>query len=204
MYKPKVIFCADCETSGLNWGYEEACSNIKVCQDYQSVQWGFVAVDATTLETLGEKKINIKWNGVAKWTQGAEKIHGLSKEWLEENGVTEEEAIVEMVEFWSEYVDLSNPIFFMGHHWRSFDHFFLEDLFIRHEVEGVKFSHKVLDTYSLAMGTLGLSSSDDIFKAVGLNNRTTHDALEDAQMTVEAFKRIRRIWKKLLQNYQEK
>lgn len=204
MYSPRVIFCGDCETSGLNWGYDEPANNIKVCDGFQSVSWGFVALDAKTYKTLGEKYIEIKWNGKAKWTQGAEKIHGLSKEYLEENGVSEEEAIVEMVEFWSEFVDLQNELFFMGHHWRAFDHFFLEDLFYRHEVEGIRFSHKVLDTYSLGMGTLGKSSSDDIFKAVGLEQRTTHNALEDAQMTAEAWKRINRIWTRLLKGYKEK
>lgn len=190
----------DCETSGLNWAANKSGKNESVAKGYQAVSWGLVISDVKTYKPIDELYVEIKWNGKSHWDSGAEKIHGLSKEYLEEHGMDEEEeAAVEMVEFIMKHIDISNPIYLLGHNVAGFDLPFLKDLFYRYEFEGLKFGHRHFDTFSLSMGTVKQHNSNDLFKKLGLPIREDHNALEDAKYALEVFRRINVAWNKMLE-----
>lgn len=191
-----VVF--DCETSGLNFAAGDLGSNELVCDGYQAVSWGMVISDVETFKPIAELYVEVKWNGESKWELKAEEVHGMSKEYLEKNGVTEEEALIEIVEFLNEHLDIKKPIYFMSHNGSSFDIWFLRQLFRKFEIKGLKVAHRHFDTFSLSMGTVMQHDSNDLFKKLGIKRSDTHNALEDAKATLESYRRIRKIWQTLM------
>lgn len=197
--KMKNILAMDCETSGLNFSSAKSLSDKSPIHGYQAVSWGMIATNLS-YEPLDELYVEIKWNGEAKWDARAEAIHGLSKEYLEENGLDEEDALVEIIEFFMKNFDLKKPIYCLGHNVASFDVPVLKSLFFRHEIPGIRFGHRHFDTFSLGVGTVGTLDSNALFKRVGLPERTDHNSLEDARYALESFKRINKVWNKLIKS----
>jgi len=193
------ILAMDCETSGLNWGSAKSLSNKSPIHGYQAVSWGMIATNLN-YEIIEELYVEIKWNGVAKWEPKAEAIHGLSKAYLDENGLDEEEALAEIVEFFMRNFNLDKPIYCLGHNVASFDVPVLKDLLYRHKVPGIRFGHRHFDTFSLSMGTVGELDSNTLFKRVGLPVRKDHNALDDAKYALVTFRRINKAWQKLMKS----
>jgi len=152
-----------------------------------------MVLNANTLETLEELYIEVKWNGTAEWSQEAENVHGLTKEYLEENGVSEEDALVEIANLIQKYWGIKGSINTLGHNSVSFDLPFLFDLYDKHDLQ-LKFSYRNIDTNTLGFTLLRTYHSDDLFKSVALPERTVHNALEDIRMTVDSVRRIRILW----------
>ena len=192
------ILVMDCETSGLNWNGGKSAQKHDVSYGYQPVSWGMIITDTETYEPIDELYVEIKWNGEAKWDERAERIHGLSKEYLEEHGMEEEEALVEIIEFIMKHMDIKKPIYTMGHNVASFDLLVLKDMLKRYELSGLKFGFRHFDTFSLSMGTVKEHDSTKLFKKLGLPPRSTHNALEDARYSLEVYRRINKVWNKLL------
>ena len=192
------ILAIDCETSGLNWESGKCERPHGVAHGYQAISWGMVISDTKTFKPIDELYVEIKWNGESKWDAKAEKIHGISKEYLEENGVDEEEAIVMIVEFIMKHMDIKKPIYCLGHNVVAFDIPFLKDLFFRNGLEGVKFGHRHFDTFALSMGTVKQHDSNTLFEKVGLPARKDHNALEDAKYALESYRRISKAWDQML------
>lgn len=189
-----TFFAFDCETSGMNKDF----NNGDIAQGYQMVSIGLVLTDLKTLKVNDELYREIKWNGVSKWDKGAEKVHGLSKEYLEENGVSEEEALAEMGAFFYDNVGLG-PIILLGQNVGVFDRPFLIDAFKKHGITDFKFAQRNIDLFSASMATIGAFTSDEIFEKTGLKARGTHNALEDAKYSLKAFRRINKSWQQLIE-----
>jgi DNA polymerase III epsilon subunit-like protein len=180
---PQFGLCIDWETSGATWGGDSS-------KDYQGVAIGVVVFDTTTFDPVEKLYCEIKFDETRfKWQDEAEKVHGLSREYLEENGINREEAAVEVASLIMKYFDPKDPIMFLGHN-REFDIAFTKQLL---EEFGVMFKihHVNLDTSGIGFVTLGYYKSDLLFEAVGLDARGTHNALEDALCTLEVCRRIR-------------
>ena len=75
------ILAMDCETSGV------AVNTDDPSEGFQSISWGLVVVDANTLNTIDEMYVEIKWDKESKWDSKAEKVHGLTREYLEQHGL---------------------------------------------------------------------------------------------------------------------
>lgn len=193
------VLAMDCETSGLNWKSGHSESNQSVAHGYQAIHWGFVVASTDDYKPIAELDVKIKWNGESKWDMKAEKIHGLTKEHLEKHGVDEEEAVMDIIEFFLEHFDISKPIFVLGHNVGTFDLPFLKDLLYRHGVEKIKFGHRAFDTFSLSMGTVKEHDSNTLFKRVGLPVREDHNALEDAKYALAVFRRLNKAWTTMLE-----
>jgi len=192
------ILAMDCETSGLNFSAAFSNSKDTTITGYQPVSWGFIATDLT-YKPIAELYVEIKWNGISKWDSKAESVHGLSKKYLEQNGVDEEEAVAMIVEFLMEHFDLTKPIYCLGHNVASFDLVVLKDMLARYDVPGIRFGHRHFDTFSLSMGTVKELDSNTLFKRVGLPTRGDHNALEDARHALETYRRISKIWTTMLE-----
>lgn len=189
--KPRGYFdyflAIDCETSGMSFGTDDPSINTKTGQVYQSVSWGLVVVDATTLKTVEELYIEIKWDGESEWDKRAEKVHGLSLAYLEENGMTSEEAVVAIAGLILKYWGPDVPVCLAGHNVQTFDMFFLKRLLRSQGIE-IKFGNRHIDTNSIGFGVYQTYNSDDLFDVVGCAKRDKHNALDDARNVVRVIR----------------
>jgi DNA polymerase III alpha subunit (gram-positive type) len=196
--KVQDVIAIDCETSGINLNANRCLNDRSVAHGYQAVSWGIVITDTETFKVKDELHVMIKWNGESKWDAKAEAIHGMSKEYLEKHGMDEEDAVVEIVEFLMKHLDITKPLYCLGHNVVSFDIPFLKALFTKYELNDIKFAHRHLDTFSLSMGTVKEYDSDTLFRRVGLKDRESHNALEDAKNALEVYRRINKAWTQML------
>ena len=194
----KYILAMDCETTGIH--------NVKEDDDpsigQQAISWGFIVADAQTLLPVEELYVEIKWNDESKnarernpsFSLGASDIHGLTFAHLEEHGVTEEEAVVQIIELILKYWGPSQQLKCLGHNVASFDIPFLKSLFRRFGVE-VMFASRHCDSNSVGFAVLETYTSDQFFSAMGFSDRGSHNALEDIMHSLESCRRIRVLWK---------
>lgn len=188
----KYILGLDCETSGIVTKSRNPATDQENPSYYaQPVSWGMVILDSKTLKTIDKLYIEIKWDGKSIWNAGAEKVHGLSKDYLEENGVSEEEAVVTIGNWLIKYFG-KDAIVALGHNVR-FDEEFLLAMFARHGVK-IAFSNRKIDSMGIGAIFLNARNSDELFEMVGLDARQDHNALEDIEMTVQSVRILRRIF----------
>ena len=90
---PQFGLCVDWETSGATFGGDSTI-------DYQGLSFGAVVFDLKTFEPVDTLYREIKYDPTKyKWTAEAQAIHGMSIEYLEENGVSQEDAAADFLEF---------------------------------------------------------------------------------------------------------
>lgn len=195
-YFEKVL-ALDCETTGLFFNTDDPSYDPTTGKTHQSLSWGFIVADAKTLKPIDKLYLEIKWNGVSEWNKKAEEVHGLSKEYLDKNGLTEEQAVEQIgnliIQHWP-----SNKICLLGHNVVSFDMWFFKRLMRSQGIE-LPFGNRHIDTFALGQCTLGTFNSDDLFAECGLPVRTTHNALEDIEYTLESARRIKMIFQSALE-----
>jgi DNA polymerase III epsilon subunit-like protein len=189
------VLAADCETTGLFFNEDDPSYNSKTGQTHQSVSWGFIVADAVTLKPIEKLYIEIKYNGTSEWNDRAFKIHGLSKEYLAENGMSEEDAAAAIANLIIKYWGPTGNICLLGHNVVTFDMWFLKRL-MRGQCIELKFGNRHIDTFSLGQCTIGIFNSDDLFDECGLPVREKHNALEDIEYTLESARRIKMIFRK--------
>ena len=97
----KYILAVDSETTGLNKVKNEG----DVSDGHQAVSWGLIVADAETLIPVEKLYLEVKWNEQSKRRKEldpefgvtASSIHGLSYSYLEENGIDEADAVVQIL-----------------------------------------------------------------------------------------------------------
>lgn len=205
--KPRGYFqkllALDCETTGFCFGHNPVY-NTHTKERHQSVSWGVIVVDAATLKPLDELYVEIKWNERSliqrmnnpKFGKDAEKIHGLSLEALEENGVEEEEAVTQIGNLILNHFG-DGDIRLLGHNVVTFDRLFFDDLFRRHDIN-LKFGNRHIDTNTIGFVCYETFNSDDLFELIGIT-RETHNALEDARASLKVAQITRKLFKTVLE-----
>jgi DNA polymerase III epsilon subunit-like protein len=199
------ILAIDCETTGLCFSNDSPVYNPKTGERHQTVSWGVIVARADNLKPVDELYVEIKWNEESKkqrkkdpeFAKKAEEIHGLSREYLDKNGVTEEEAIVQIGSLIMKHWGPTNRVVTLGHNVHTFDMPFLRDLFGRYEVE-LKFGNRHIDTNSIGFVNWRTYNSDDLFNLVGFDDREQHNSLQDIQQTLEAARISRIIFQKAI------
>jgi hypothetical protein len=197
-YFEKVL-AIDCESTGLVFNSDDPSVG------HQSVSWGFVVADGKTLKPIEELYVEIKWNEETKlarkkdstFGKKAETVHGLTYEYLEENGLTEEEAVAQIATLILKYWGPENKICLLGHNVVTFDLWFLKRLFRTFEIE-LRFGNRHVDTNSVGYVNWETYTSDELFETVGLPVRGEHNALDDAKYSLESARRTRLIFNKAL------
>jgi len=186
------LLAFDCETTGLSFNSDDPSVG------HQAVSWGLIVADAETLKPIEELYVEIKWNedSIAArkadptFGKKAEKIHGLTFEYLEKNGLDEEEAVVKIanliIKHWGPTVSVRT----LGHNGITFDLPFFKQLLRKYDLP-VKFGNRHYDTNSIGFATFGSFTSDQLFEAAGLDTRGTHNALDDARYALEVTRRVR-------------
>lgn len=187
----------DWETSGSSWGNDSSI-------DYQGISFGAIVFNAKTFEPIETLYREIKFNpNKFKWSDDAEKIHGLSREHLEEHGVTQEDAAADLLDLILKYFGPNGKVMFLGHN-PEFDRRFTDqclrsvefEFSVEHknkDYQHIQLHHVMLDTSALGFITLGLYKSDLLFEALGFEARKDHNALDDIKMTLETCRTLREI-----------
>jgi hypothetical protein len=186
----------DCETTGINF------DSYQPSKGHQAVSWGFLVIDARTLKVIEELYLEIKWNKEMKakrkadpfFGKKAESVHGLTYDYLEENGITEKEAATQIANLIYKYWGPNNTISSLGANTVKFDMDFLMTLLNKYGIEP-RIAARHVDSHSIGFATVGSFSTDEFFDTMGLDQRDKHNALEDIKMTLEAIRRVRVIWK---------
>ena len=199
------LLAMDCETTGLCLNQDSPVENTTTGERHQAVSWGLIVADAKTLKPIEKMYVEIKWNALskkqqradAKWGTRAEQIHGLTHDYLEENGLSEEDAVAKIGELILKYWGPTVSIRTLGHNVHTFDLLFFRDLFRRQGIE-LAFGSRHYDTNSIGFATFGTFNSDDLFEAVGFEKRGDHNALTDAEHALETARRIRTIFQKAI------
>lgn len=189
----------DVETTGIAYGSLDPSYNPTTGDTYQAVSVGLVVTDAATLSIVDELYVEIKWNGESKWSREAEAVHGLSLQYLEEHGVDEEEAVVQIASLILKYWGPESPVCLGGHNVATFDKFFLSRLLSKHGIN-LRYGSKTIDTNAIGFATFGTHNSDDLFAQVGLPDRDPahHNALTDARNALTAVRTVRQLFTKYL------
>ncbi|MEM2159620.1 MAG: hypothetical protein QXN55_01545 [Candidatus Nitrosotenuis sp.] len=184
--KPTFGLAIDWETTGINWGNHD-----KTAEIYQGISYGVAIFRWKDFEIIDTLYREIKFiDSEYKWDDGAAKIHGLSREHLEKNGVTQEEALCDLIEFAEPYFGspLSN-IWFLGHH-IDFELKITDHLFKKFGIDLDINNMFKIDTVGASMIAFGDYKSEALFQRLGFGERTIHNALDDVVKTVQAAQAI--------------
>ena len=190
----KYVLAIDSETTGIGKGDDPSVGQ-------QAISWGIIVADAQTLLPVEKLYVEIKYNDESRKTRevdptfgvGASDIHGLTFAHLEEHGVTEEEAVVQILELILKYWGPTQQLKCLGHNVVSFDIPFMKSMFRRFGVE-VMFASRHCDSNSVGFAVLETYTSDQFFSTMGFTDRSSHNALEDIYQSLESCRRIRVLW----------
>ena len=196
----KYTLAADCETTGIAIGCDDPSYNPVTKETYQAVSWGMAVVDTDTLKIIEKLYVEIQYDKKYKWNDSAERIHGMSKEYLRENGVPMEEAVLRIGELVLKYWGPESPICLLGHNIHTFDLPFLRRT-VRSQGLELRFANRHVDTNSIGFAVFESFNSDDLFEMVGLPTRdpNKHNALTDALNCVEVVRNVRAIYDHIIE-----
>lgn len=184
---PMVGLMFDCETSGSS--FTEPSS-----KNHQAISFGLIAYNTRTFEAIDDLYVEIKFNEMRyKWDEGAERCHGLSRGHLAANGLEPEAAVITIGEWLLKNFGPSPTLLMSGHN-VNFDVEFLRQLFNDFEMQ-LKTHHVTIDTAALFFPIIGSYKADDIFDFCGFEKRGSHNALEDAYLTLLAVQFYRDLFK---------
>jgi DNA polymerase III epsilon subunit-like protein len=193
----QFALCIDWETSGADFGKDSSLT-------YQGLSFGAIVFNAKTLEPIEKMYVEIKFDETKwTWTEGAARIHGLTREYLDANGITQEDAAIKLAELILRYWGTDSKVLFLGHNPefdRRFTNQLLNQIGIEFSVEPsgtfesrIEVFHVVLDTSALGFIAFGLYKSDLLFAKIGFEERGDHNSMTDAEMTLMTCKAVREL-----------
>lgn len=186
----------DCETTGFCRNSLDPVVNNN--ERYQAIAWGIVVTDTTTYKPIETHYFEIKYDGVSNWSNEAEKVHGLSIDYLDKFGIDEEEFVVAFAEIVLKHFGPDNCVYIAGNNISTFDYPFLWHTLRKHGVH-IKFGHRQIDVTSVALNVLNTFTSKETFELLGLNrNEVTHNALEDALCSLATLRHINKLSKRYI------
>lgn len=191
----QLVLGIDCETTGIAFNCDDPSYDPKTGDTYQAISWGLVVATADTFTVVEELYVEVMWDGVSKWEPAAERVHGLSKGYLAENGKTAEEAVELIANLILDYWGPDGVVCLLGHNVATFDKFFLQRTLREFGLE-IRFGSRCIDTFSVGVCTFGSQNSNELFEAAGLPERdpNKHNALVDARNAVESCRIIKTIF----------
>lgn len=181
----------DSETTGLAFDTFDPSIESDGSGYYQSISWGLIVADTTTLQPIDKLYLEIKYDGQAIWSPKAESVHGMSIEHLEHNGVDTETAVVEISNF---ILDHFGPgiVPCAGHNVATFDIWFMRRLLSPYGVM-FKTGNRFIDTNTIGFGCYNTYNSDVLFELMGVT-REQHNALEDAEASLTVLRNTRLLY----------
>jgi len=181
---PKFGLAIDWETSGADWGNPMG-SHIK----YQGLSFGAIVFNADDFSEVDRLYCEIQFDeSKYGWQESAAKIHGLTREYLNENGIPREEAAILLAELILKYFG-TDEVMFLGHN-IGFDIGFTDQLLGDYGIT-IKKHHVKVDTSSAGYIMTGRYKSDQLFSFFGFDARNAHNAMQDVEMTLEVCRILR-------------
>jgi len=180
---PKFALGVDWETSGYSLpGYTTK---------HQGISFGAIIFDVKTLDTVEELYREIKFDSKYEWTDGAEKIHGITRAHLEQHGVPVEAAALELGNLIIKYCG-TDDVILLGHR-VHFDKAFTIQLM---NTIGVELNYHPTSIDSCSMGTvlMEMTRLDEIIATLGMPARGKHNSLDDIRMTLASVKRMKELF----------
>jgi DNA polymerase III epsilon subunit-like protein len=163
-----------------------------ITKKYQGISFGAIIADNETLEEIESVYCEIQFDGSKyQWTDGAEKIHGLSRDYLQTNGVTREDACAILLELILKYIGAGNKVCIGGHN-ADFDIAFTGQLTGDFGVD-LPIHHVKLETSGASFIAIGKYRSDDVFAFFGGAERKAHNALDDARLALASARGIKQL-----------
>jgi hypothetical protein len=170
---------------------------------YQGISFGVVIADNVTFEELDSLYVELKFDDTKyQWTDGAENIHKLSREYLAENGVEREDGLAQLIEILIKHFGESVISFgdteptskvCIGGHNVDFDIKATEQLF-KDFGFNLGVHHVKLETSGASFIAIGEYKSNTVFEFFnGGGQRGTHNALEDARLALGAARGIKQL-----------
>lgn len=180
---PEYGLCIDWETSGSDFDGDSSV-------EHQGIAFGAAIFKTSDFSIKDKMRRYIQFDDKRyKWTDRAEKIHGLTREFLKENGETQEQAAADLGNFVFTYFGPTPKVLMLGHN-VDFDIAFTKQLLEPYEIM-FKMHHVKLDTAAAGLIAFNMFKSDQLFDAIGLEKRGDHDPLQDVEYTIELAKSIR-------------
>ena len=165
----KNIVCIDCETTGLS------------SKDDYIIQLSAVKFDPKTFETLGERDWYVK--PIHKYTiaDGAFMAHGLTKEFIEENG----RPITEVADEFLEFIEGCD---FLGYNSNGFD---IKMIYKDFQLVGkeLPMDRMFYDSYFMDVKMNPRTLSALYTRTTGKTLEGAHNSLNDAKATIEIFQK---------------
>lgn len=193
-FEPKHVLIIDWETTGAEFGM----SPDDIAKKYQGISLGIIVADFNTFEEIESDYMEIKYNPKYVWTDVAESIHGLSRQHLEQYGVSEEEAAIRILSLILKYWGPTGIIIF-GAHNASFDMAFLQQQVLKPNNVSLEFHQAKLDTAVLGLMLLGNGKSNYVFDILGGNDgRGAHNSLEDARLCLKSMQTAKLLFNEML------
>lgn len=177
----KFGLAIDWETSGY--------SVPSYAKEHQGISFGALIFDIATFEIVETLYLEIKFDSSKyKWDEGAERVHGLSREYLAANGVTQQEAATQLATMILKYIG-TDKIVALGHR------VFFDIEFTNQLMDSVGFALSwdpiKIDSAAIALTFLGVNKSDELFDLMGMPPRQEHNSLEDIVYTLESVKGVK-------------
>lgn len=189
-----LTLAIDAETSGIAFGSVDPTYDVNSGEAFQALSFGLIVANVHTLQPIDELYVEIKFDGENyTWSEGAQRVHGMSREYLEANGLPRPEAAQKIVTFIEKYfgpISQIRKICLLGHNVATFDRYFLIDLL--QSIDAVpQFGNRHIDTFSLGVVVLSAFSSDELFDTLGMvRDPENHNALQDAKYALKAARMI--------------
>lgn len=181
---PKFALGIDWETSGF--------STPDYAKSHQGISFGAIIFDVRALEPVEMLYHEIKFNSkLYQWSDGAQKVHGLTREYLEENGVDQERAASDLCNLIIKYIG-TEDVMLMGHR-VHFDKAFTQQLTKSIDID-LNYHPTTIDTASMCTALMEMSKSEEIFQTLGMPPRQQHNAMEDILYTLQSVKRIKELF----------
>jgi DNA polymerase III epsilon subunit-like protein len=177
---PTFGLAIDFETSGYSLPH--------YAERHQALSFGAIIFNLQTLEPVETIYAEIKHDPRFEWSADAERVHGLTREHLEQNGMTLEEAGVQLFNLIHRYCG-SSKIYLLGHR-VQFDRAFLEQLARELRIEP-EFEPLVIDTSAFGLILLEEPRSEQLFQLCGNVERELHNSLEDILFTLNSLRRMK-------------
>lgn len=187
------------ETTGMNTDVTKS-----VAEGHKIVALAAAVCDKETFKEVDSKIIFFETDETDNYKIGYE-YHGISVDFLNENGVDEETAIEEFISFVAEYFTLEYSIITMGQHGHAFVIPFIKQWLHQHEVY-LKFSVCSLDVFSITVVSLDETNINELISIFGNvdeleqeQQRKEYKCLLKVKTYIEVFRRLKKIWNKTLE-----
>lgn len=191
-----LVLAIDFETTGLAFGSLDPTYNPATGEKFQGISVGLIVASAKTLKPIEELYVEIQYNEKYTWSDGAEKVHGLSREYLAENGMTRFEAAKQIAQFIEKYfgpIEMIRSIVLAGHNVATFDRYFLIELLTEIGID-LKVGNRHLDSFSCGNVLWNAFDSNEVFEQLDVV-REQHNSLEDARLSLLALRTMRLLYK---------